>query len=110
MHMDHLSVLKGKIESLRTEIARILELNVEYRTAKRHETVEHIAHTQRHARLEQIKEELAHLAGLGRSIRAAGQIRESHRPDQIHLLKNSSPEKKAVQTLTAAPGLKRKYS
>jgi hypothetical protein len=109
VHMDHLSVLKGKIVSLRAEIAQILELNVQYRSVKHHETIEHIAHTQRHARLEQIKQELAHLAGLGRSIHAASQIRESHSLDGIHLVKDSSVEKKSAPGLSPQ-GLKRKYS
>ncbi len=107
--MDHLSVLKGKIVSLRAEIAQILELNVQYRSGKHHETIEHIAHTQRHARLEQIKQELAHLAGLGRSIHAASQIRESHSLEGIHLVKDSPVEKKSGARLSS-PGLKRKYS
>jgi hypothetical protein len=100
--MDHLSVLKGKIVSLRAEIAQILELNVQYRSVN-------IAHTQRHARLEQIKQELAHLAGLGRSIHAASQIRESHSPDGIHLVKESSVEKKGVPALSGQ-ALRRRYS
>jgi hypothetical protein len=59
--------------------------------------------------LEQIKQELAHLAGLGRSIHAASQIRESHNADGIHLVKDSSTDKKSVPGLSAQ-GLKRKYS
>src|SRR5260370_26785033 len=98
--MDHLSVLKGKIVSLRAEIAQILELNVQYRSVKHHETVEHIAHTQPHARLEQIKQELAHLAGLGRSIHPASQIPASHNWDRIHLGKDSSVGNKSLPRLS----------
>ncbi len=74
---------------LRAEIARIQDLNEQYRNEKGHELVSHIAHSQRHERLQDIKQELARLADLGRAIHSAGQIREHHRPDRPHLVKNS---------------------
>ena len=87
--MDHLSALKEKIVRLRTEIAKIQELNEQYRREKERDMVSQIAHTERHERLEQIKQELGRLAELGRALHSASQIRERSRPSGLHLVNKS---------------------
>jgi hypothetical protein len=80
--MDHLEVLREKIGSLRAEIARLQELNAEYRRAGsqgRNEVQAQIAHGQRHERLQAIQQELAQLAGLGGQVRSVEQMKEQHR-------------------------------
>ena len=66
--MDHLAVLREKIARLRVEIADLQELNDQYRRETRHEPAAQIAHSQRHERLEAIRQELAQLADLGRRV------------------------------------------
>ena len=51
--------------------------------------VSQIAHTERHERLEQIKQELGRLAELGRALHSASQIRERSRPSGLHLVNKS---------------------
>jgi hypothetical protein len=78
--MDHLTVLREKIERLRDEIAHLQELNDKYRFAGRrgqNETEAQIAHGQRHERLEAIQQELAQIAGLG--LRSMEQMKDQHR-------------------------------
>ena len=80
--MDHLEVLREKIGSLRAEIARLQELNAEYRRAGsqgRNEVQAQIAHGQRHERLQAIQQELAQLAALGGQVRSVEQMKEQHR-------------------------------
>jgi len=77
--MDHLDVLREKIGILRAEIARLQELNVQYRREGRHETQAHVAHGQRHERLQSIQQELTQLSDLGRRIRSVEQMKEQHR-------------------------------
>jgi hypothetical protein len=87
--MDHLSVLKEKIVGLRAEIAQIQELNEQYRREKGRDMVSQIAHTERHERLEQIKQELGRLAELGREMNSVSRIRERNRPRGLHLVNKS---------------------
>jgi hypothetical protein len=90
--MDHLEVLREKIESLRAEIAHLQELNAEYRRAGsqgRNETQAQIAHGQRHERLLAIQQELAKLADLGRRVRSLEQMKEQHR-SRPYLAKKAS--------------------
>ena len=60
--MDHLRVLREKIERLRVEIADIQELNEQFRRGGRNGTEAQVAHGQRHERLQAIQHELAQLA------------------------------------------------
>jgi hypothetical protein len=87
--MDHLTVLREKIGSLRTEIAQIQELNDEYRRQGRHETQAQVAHGQRHERLQAIQQELAKLADLGRRVRSVEEMKEQHRL-RLHLVRKAS--------------------
>ena len=59
--MDHLRVLREKIERLRVEIADIQELNEQFRRGGRNGTEAQVAHGQRHERLQAIQHELAQL-------------------------------------------------
>ena len=77
--MDHLKVLKEKIVSLREEIARLHELNEQYRRRDNNGTTAQVAHGQRHERLQGIQKELTRLADLGRAVHSANQIREHNR-------------------------------
>src|SRR5262245_59945219 len=65
-YVDHVAVLREKIERLRAEIAEIQELNTQYRLQGRNDVEAHFAHGQRHERLQAIQQELAQLAALGR--------------------------------------------
>jgi len=87
--MDHLNVLKGKIVSLREEIAQIRELNEEYRRQKNQGTLAQVEHGQRHERLQGIQKELSRLADLGRAVHTANQIRE-HNRSRLQLVKRAS--------------------
>ena len=77
--MDHLEVLREKIGVLRAEIAQLRELNEQYRREGRHDTRTQVAHGQRQERLQEIQQELAQLAGLGRRVRSVEQVKEEHR-------------------------------
>jgi hypothetical protein len=77
--MDHLEVLREKIGSLRAEIAQIQELNEQYRLQHGNGTEAHVAHGQRHERLQAIQQELAQLSALGRKVLSVEQMREKHR-------------------------------
>jgi hypothetical protein len=50
--MDHLEVLREKIERLRSEIAQIKELNRVYRLQRANDTEGQVAHGQRQERLQ----------------------------------------------------------
>ncbi len=86
--MDHLKVLQEKIVTLRAEIAQIREMNDQYRSQKGNGTIAHVAHGQRHERLQQIQKELGRLADLGRAVHSANQIRE-HNRSRLELVKHS---------------------
>ncbi|HET7892657.1 MAG TPA: hypothetical protein VFL34_14095 [Candidatus Sulfotelmatobacter sp.] len=77
--MDHLEVLREKIASLRGEIARVQELNNQYRRQGRNDAEAHLAHGQRLERLQEIQQELSQLAGLGRRVLSVEQRKEEHR-------------------------------
>jgi hypothetical protein len=90
--MDHLEVLREKIERLRDEIAHLQELNDQYRFARgrgRNETKAQIAHGQRHERLQAIQQELVRLAGLGQRVLSVEQRKEEHR-SRLHFVKKAS--------------------
>lgn len=90
--MDHLEVLREKIVRLRAEIAHLQELNVEYRRAGRqgrNEIQAHVAHGQRHERLEAIQQELAQLAGLSGRVLSVEQRKAEHR-EWLHVAKKAS--------------------
>ena len=76
--MDHLEVLREKIALLRVEIAKLQELNDQYRRESRHETEAQVAHGQRQERLQAIQQELAQLAGLGRRVLSVEQRKAEH--------------------------------
>ena len=88
-HMDHLEVLREKIGRLRVEIARLQELNGEYRREGRHDTQAQVAHGKRHERLQEIQQELTQLADLGRRVRSVEQMKEDHR-SRSYLVKKVS--------------------
>ena len=84
--MDHLRVLREKIERLRVEIADIQELNEQFRRGGRYGTEAQVAHVQRHERLQAIQHELAQLADLGRRVHSTEVMKEKHR-SRLHLVK-----------------------
>ena len=87
--MDHLDVLRQKIEQLRSEIADIRLLNERYRFRGGNGAEAQFAHGKRHERLQEIQEELIKLANLGSKVRSIEEIREKHR-SRPHLVKRAS--------------------
>jgi hypothetical protein len=90
--MDHLEVLREKVQRLRDEIAHLRELNDQYRRAgswARNEADAQIAHGQRHERLEAIQQELTQLADLGRRVLSVEERKEEHR-SRLHLVGKAS--------------------
>ena len=83
--MDHLRVLREKIERLRVEIADIQELNDQFRRGGRNGMEAQVAHVQRHERLQAIQHELAQLADLGRRVHSTEVMKEKHR-SRLHLV------------------------
>ena len=87
--MDHLEVLREKIGLLKAEIAQIQELNRLYRLRRANDTEAHVAHGQRHDRLQAIQQELAQLATLGSRVRSVAEMKERHR-SRLLLVKKAS--------------------
>jgi len=87
--MDHIEALREKIEHLRVEIAQIQELNTQYRLQGRNDAEAHVAHGQRHERLQAIQQELAQLARLGRKPQLVKQMTKKH-GSGLHLVKKAS--------------------
>lgn len=87
--MDHIEVLREKIERLRVEIAEIQELNRRYRPQDRYKTEAHVAHGHRQERLQAIQQELAQLASLGRTPYLVKQTGNKH-GSRLHLVKKAS--------------------
>jgi len=87
--MDHVQVLREKIERLRAEIAQIQELNALYRIQGGNGTDAQVAHGQRHERLQAIQQELSQLATLGSRLRSTEDLKERHR-SRLRLLKPAS--------------------
>jgi hypothetical protein len=87
--MDHVEVLREKIECLRAEIAQILELNKQYRLRDWNDTEAQLAHGQRHERLQAIQQELAQLAALGIRVRSVEERKERPR-SRPHMVKKAS--------------------
>ena len=87
--MDHLEVLREKIERLRSEIAQIQELNRVYRLQLQNDTEAQIAHGQRHERLQAIQQELGQLATLGSRVRSVAEMKERHH-SRLQLVKKAS--------------------
>ena len=87
--MDHLQVLREKVESLRAEIAQIREANEQYRLQRGNETEAHMAHGQRQDRLQEIQQELSRLSQLGRKVLSAEERKAEHR-SRLHLVKKAS--------------------
>lgn len=77
--MDHLGVLRDKIERLRVEIADIQELNQQFRRDGGNGADVQVAHGQRNERLQAIQHELLQLADLGRRVVSTEQSKEKHR-------------------------------
>jgi hypothetical protein len=77
--MDHLAVLREKIETLRAEIAQLQELNDRYWLRRGNDTQAQIAHGKRQQRLQQIQQELTQIAGPGGRLRSVEQMKEQHR-------------------------------
>ena len=90
--MDHLAVLREKIESLGDEIAHLKGLNDQYRRAGsqiRIGTESQIAHGKRLERLQEIQQELVQLADLGRRVLSMEQRKAEHR-SRLHVVKKAS--------------------
>ena len=87
--MDHLNVLLEKITSLRAEIAHIQELNQAYRQRRPSDQEAQVAHGQRHERLQEIQQELAKLASLGRKVQSVEEMKDKHR-SRLHLVQKAS--------------------
>ena len=87
--MDHLAVLREKVESLRAEIAQIQGLNEQYRRERRKDPPAQIAHGERNERLQEIQQELAQLADLGRRVNSDEEIKEQHH-FRLHLGRKAS--------------------
>jgi hypothetical protein len=87
--VDHLEVLRAKIALLRAEIAQLQELNDRYWLRGANDTQAQVAHGQRHERLQEIQQELAQLADLGRGVRSVAQMKEQHR-SRPYLVKKAS--------------------
>ena len=87
--MDHVEVLREKIERLRSEIAQIQELNRIYRLQSANDTEAQVTHGQRHERLQAIQHELAQLATLGSRMRSVAEMKERQR-SRLHLVKKAS--------------------
>ena len=87
--MDHLNVLLEKITSLRAEIAHIQELNQAYRQRRPSDQEAPVAHGQRHERLQEIQQELAKLASLGRKVQSVEEMKDKHR-SRLHLVQKAS--------------------
>jgi hypothetical protein len=87
--MDHLEVLREKIERLRSEIAQIQELNRVYRLQRANDTEAQVAHGQRHERLQAIQQELGQLATLGSRVRSVAEMKDRHR-SRLRLVKKAS--------------------
>jgi hypothetical protein len=85
-HMDHLTVLRGKIGRLREEIADIQRLNEQFRRDSWNGAGAQVAHGQRNERLQAIQHELVRLADLGRKVVSTEQMREKQR-SRLHLVK-----------------------
>ena len=76
--MDHLAVLREKIERLRAEISDLQQLNEEYRRQPNHDTEGQVAHGRRHERLQAIQQELSQVADLGRRVLSMEQRKAEH--------------------------------
>lgn len=87
--MDHLAVLREKVGRLRAEIVQLQKLNEEYRRQRHNETEAHIAHGQRHERLQEIQQELVRLADLSGRVLSVEQRKDQHR-SRLHLVKKAS--------------------
>lgn len=87
--MDHLAVLREKIENIRAEIAQIQALNEQYRRTGRNDPQAQVAHGERQERLQAIQQELAQLAGLGRRVLSIEQRKAEHRT-RMNLVKEVS--------------------
>ncbi len=89
MGMDHLAVLREKIQNIRAEIAQIQVLNEQYRRTGRNDPQAQVAHGERQERLQAIQQELAQLAGLGRRVLSIEQRKAEHR-SRMNLVKEVS--------------------
>jgi hypothetical protein len=87
--MDHLAVLREKIQNIRAEIAQIQVLNEQYRRTGRNDPQAQVAHVERQERLQAIQQELAQLAGLGRRVLSIEQRKAEHR-SRMNLVKEVS--------------------
>jgi len=87
--MDYLEVLREKIARLRSEIARIQELNRLYRLHGENDTEAQVAYGQRNERLLAIQQELGQLATLGSRVRSVAEMKERHR-SRLLLVKKAS--------------------
>ncbi len=88
-YMDHLVVLREKIEYLRLEIAQIQQLSKQYRLQGSNSAEVEVAHGQRQERLEAIQQELIQLASLGRKVQSVEEMKEKHR-SRLHLVRQAS--------------------
>lgn len=87
--MDHLNALREKIGRLRSEIADIQKLNVQFRLRDQTDREAQVAHGQRQERLQAIQQELAQLAGLGGKVLSFEEMKEKHRY-RLNLVRRAS--------------------
>jgi len=88
--MDHVIAIRRKVEELRAEIAGIRILNEQQRREKDRDPSAQMAHLERLSRLEEIKEELARLAALGRPAPSSSEPGGNERPIRPFLVKRAS--------------------
>lgn len=87
--MDHLEVLRDKIQRLRSEITEIQQLNEQFRFGRQNGPEASKAHSKRLERLQGIQEELVQLSKLGHKTISLEQMRERHR-SRLHLVQRAS--------------------
>ena len=87
--MNHLEVLREKIERLRAEIAQIQELNKQHQLHSGNSAEAQVARVQRQERLLAIQQELVQLASLGPKVLSVEEMKERHR-SRLHLVRQAS--------------------
>jgi hypothetical protein len=87
--MDHLEVLRDKVERLRAEIAEIKLLNERHRLRAGDGAEAREAHLKRHERLQEIQKELVQVSNLGNKALSAEERIEKHL-SRLHPVKRAS--------------------
>ena len=82
--MDHLEVLREKVNRLREEIAEIQHFNNRTQLYGKNDPKAQLAHIKRQERLQAIQRELVQIAALGPKIRLIEEMKAKHR-FRLHL-------------------------